>query len=276
MIYPGEAALIRILVVESNTPELCIAARERGHRTPADIYASALTFNDPGLAVERVAPYEKRVDLAAHDEIHGVAFTGSGVDWSTDDARAEPLRHCMEQVFERCLPTIGSCNGMQLAAVVLGGRVGSSPNGLETGVASLIRLDEGLAAHPLLAGRPERFCAPTIHRDEVQVLPDGAVHLVCNPHTAYQAFSYERDGVDFWGTQYHPEMRISDVAHCLGREAFDGADMRADALANAEHDDTAARQLGTSVVELSDPERTTELRNWLHHVHQCHDTRSVA
>lgn len=57
-------------------------------------------------------------DLLGFD---GIVFTGSSVGWNTDDTRAAPLAAVMRDGFAAGVPTLGSCNGMQLAASVLGG-----------------------------------------------------------------------------------------------------------------------------------------------------------
>ena len=61
----------------------------------------------------------------------------------------------MEQVFTHAKPVWGSCNGLQLAAVVLGGSVAASPNGIEIGLAKdMMKTTDG-QAHPMLAAREE-------------------------------------------------------------------------------------------------------------------------
>ena len=104
----------------------------------------------------------------------------------------------MRKVFEAGLPTLGSCNGMQLAASVLGGQSSASPNGREDGLARDVTLTEAGRAHPFMAGRIDGYAAPCVHRDEVSRLPDGAVVLATNNHSEVQAFAYENDGIRFW------------------------------------------------------------------------------
>ena len=77
-----------------------------------------------------VNPYEGILNADDFAGVDGVVFTGSGVSWSTDAPEAACQRAAMELAFDAGLPSWGSCNGMQLAAVVLGGQVAASPNGL--------------------------------------------------------------------------------------------------------------------------------------------------
>ncbi|MEM7208029.1 MAG: type 1 glutamine amidotransferase [Pseudomonadota bacterium] len=257
--------MLRILIVESNTPDMVERSRADGFFAPTDCFVNAMSAMGFEIDFSYCNPYQHSPESSVYDDLDGVIFTGSGVEWSTDAPQAEPLRDAMEAVFRRSLPTYGSCNGMQLAAVVLGGAVAHSPNGQEVGVARIIRLTESLNGHPMLNGRADAYFVPTIHRDEVSVLPAGAVHLACNSHSANQAFAYTRDGVDFWGTQYHPEMRPLDVGNCPKRDgdAFEKNAELAEDLLRVQDDSEAAARLGTTPAEMQVESRALELRNWL-------------
>jgi GMP synthase (glutamine-hydrolysing) len=74
-------------------------------------------------------------------------------------------------------------------------------------------------SHPLLAGRPASYDAPSLHSDEVDMLPPGAVLLAGNRVSAVQAAEIRFDGGVFWGVQYHPELSLDEVAGDLRREA---------------------------------------------------------
>lgn len=250
---------MNILIIEANTPDMVA----RGHAGAAGFVASF-----QGLAAEVtctiVNPYAGQEVVL--DGVDGVVFTGSGVAWSTDAPEAAPQRAAMEAVFAAGLPSWGSCNGMQLGAVILGGAVGASPKGFEVGVAQGTQRVGG--AHPMFAGRGDLWAVPCIHRDEVQRLPEGAVHTAQNDHSPIQGFAYTQNGVDFWGAQYHPELRPTDIATYL--RASDGifaerADLIAD-LDRAEENESAAERIGTSRSALALGQRAMELSNWLAHV----------
>ena len=116
----------KILIVESNPPDLIAA---QGYRA-CDQFKAAFAELEPSVKCRVAEPYATKFQLEKLDDIDGVVFTGSGVNWSVDAKEAAPLRKVMEHVFHSDLPVWGSCNGMQLAAVVLGGSVRPSPNGL--------------------------------------------------------------------------------------------------------------------------------------------------
>lgn len=119
---------MRVLIIEGNPAPIEQATRARGEIGKAGYYGQALQKCDGSIEFDVVRPYERQamLDLGPYD---GAVFTGSGASWATNDVRAWPIQQAMEQVFKAELPSLGSCNGLQLAAVVLGGRTGASPNG---------------------------------------------------------------------------------------------------------------------------------------------------
>ncbi len=249
-----------LLIVEGN-PKSIIA---RGSPEYAIHNMDAFHGIDPSVTFLRAAPYDEDLSDDTLDQADGVIFTGSSVDWDTSAPEAAPQRAAMERVFARGLPVWGSCNGMQLAASVLGGSVGASPNGVEIGLARDVQLTEAGQAHPMMAGRKSGFAVPCIHRDEVQRLPDGAVLIAGNAHSPVQAIVIETGGVDFWGTQYHPEVRPALFA-VPARAHGNGEDLARN-LERAEADETAAEALGAMPGDLRPGQRRTELANWLNHV----------
>lgn len=250
-----------ILIVDSNPEEINAPTRARQGTTTGENYAAALRACREDLQITIVAPYDGE-DAPPLKNFDGVVFTGSGVDWNTDDARAAPLRAVMERVFDAGLPTLGSCNGMQLAASVLGGASDASPNGREDGLAKDIALTEAGKTHPLLQGRRDGYAVPCIHRDEVTRLPEGAVVLAGNAHSQVQAMAYEKDGIKFWGMQYHLEFDPANLAPVLDELGFMASDESAQ-FARIEVEPDAARALGARPEEMRPDVRMTELSNWL-------------
>ncbi len=250
-----------ILIIESNTPELLAIGK-----SASASFLRAFQGLAPELRITVECPYAAPLREDALAGIDGVVFSGSGVAWATDAVEAAPLRAAMEAAFDAGRPVWGSCNGLQLAAVVLGGAVGASPNGMEIGLAKKIAPTDAGKHHPMMAGREDGYCVPCIHRDEVQRLPEGAVLLAGNAHSPVQAMAYQQGGVDFWGAQYHPEMTALDVGTIIGSGAFAneaalGADLR---IADTEPEVTV--RIGGKADSLSPKVRTRELRNWLAHV----------
>ena len=257
----------KILVVEGNSPELVASSRAKGLRSAAEHYSDVLKSLEKTLSIEIVAPYSQSVDFSSEKlaEFSGAVFTGSAVHWSTADPEAHVQRQLMQQLFEASVPTFGSCNGLQLANVVLGGRSADSPMGMEIGLACDIRLTDAGADHALHATRTKSFSAPCVHRDQIGHLPTGAVVTAENPHSI-QAMVFEQGSVRFWGVQYHPELALQQIADYLQSKEGLFAE-QATALTKVNHaiqePDTGVRALGGKAIDLVFDQRTCELRNWL-------------
>lgn len=211
-------------------------------------FAAVLQKLSGSITCSLCAPY---LGQALPDEVFdGVVFTGSAVAWCVDAPEGQALRDIWRQVTRWQVPIWGSCNGMQLAAFMLGGICAASPRGDEEGLAEAITLTDIGREHPMMQGRASQFRVPCVHRDEVQRLPNGAVLLAGNAHSPVQAFAYETADISFWGTQYHPEFSRADVATWL-------AD-RGKSLPDSEEQDGQG--------DLALATRTLELQNWLAHV----------
>lgn len=231
--------MTRILIVDSNGP---------GLRALGPGFAAVLQKLSGSITCSLCAPY---LGQALPDEVFdGVVFTGSAVAWCVDAPEGQALRDIWRQVTRWQVPIWGSCNGMQLAAFMLGGICAASPRGDEEGLAEAITLTDIGREHPMMQGRASQFRVPCVHRDEVQRLPNGAVLLAGNAHSPVQAFAYETADISFWGTQYHPEFSRADVATWL-------AD-RGKSLPDSEEQDGQG--------DLALATRTLELQNWLAHV----------
>jgi GMP synthase (glutamine-hydrolysing) len=252
-----------ILILEGNTPSL-IASGNSG----AAGFVRMLLALVPSLDLRVAAPHGGPIADGLLDGVDAFLFTGSGTSFAADAEEAAPQRALMTRALESGQPVWGSCNGLHLAALALGGEVASSPAGIEVGVAKATTVTTEGSSHPMMEGRANVFTAPTVHRDEVQRAPAGAVVVATNDHSAVQAMVYEQDGVDFWGTQYHPELAARDVAALYLRVPgiFHSHIAMAEDLEAADSDDAAAARLGTSVSALAVHNRARELVNWLAHV----------
>jgi len=249
-----------ILILEGNSPQIVQAGRSY-----AANFTTTLMSIDPGLTITAKNPNLHKITALDFDGLDGIIFTGSAVDWNTSDPRGQAQVDAMREAFKTGLPIWGSCNGFQLMATVLGGDVGASPNGFEGGLARNLNLTEAGKSHPMMKGRKDGDEVPCVHRDEIQKLPEGAVLLAGNAHSPVQAAVYERDGIDYWGAQYHPELTPAFIAGALTRRDAEGyaetiSELKA--LASGE--------------KLTAVNYTLELRNWLAHVNQKKSERLEA
>jgi GMP synthase (glutamine-hydrolysing) len=180
--------------------------------------------------------------------------------------------------FAYDVPVWGSCWGLQLATVALGGSVRRNLRGRELPIARAITVTEAGRGHPLLASRPAVFDALCSHLDEIETVPANALVLAANELSDVQAIAVSTsEGGSFHGTQYHPEHTLEVSAALielrageLVDEGFGATCGEIVAMANdlrALHTDPTRRDISWRygiASEILDPaRRTTEIGNWL-------------
>ena len=201
---------LNILVVEGCSEEILVTQETAGTSFGAEVYRKALLLNAPEASIDIAFPYaphrnRKLLPLETYD---GFALTGSAVAWGAEMPEAKPYLAYVDTVLKTGKPVLGSCWGMQTIAVLLGGMSGPNPKGSEVGIARNIRLTEAGGNHPLFEGMPDTFDSPCWHRDHVTRLPEGAVLLASNAVSDVQAMAYTRNGIDYMGFQFHPEVPL--------------------------------------------------------------------
>ncbi len=128
-------------------------------------------------------------------------------DKSPIDARMEAqVFALMPQVVARDHPFMGCCYGLGVLAHHLGGEVSKARYGEPVGPSNCEMTQAG-RDDPLTRGLPARFDAFVGHKEAVQVLPEGAVHLVRSPACPVQMIRY---GQNVYATQFHPEADAHD------------------------------------------------------------------
>ena len=209
----------RILVVDGNVAEIRDRQRAALGYDSGTGYAQVLGRLMPELQCEIIRPADAApalptgMNLADFD---GVTITGSALNVYHGGGPVERQVEIAKAVCEAGVPFFGSCWGLQIAVVAAGGQVQKNPRGREFGFARRIQLNEAGRAHPLFAGKPAVYEAPTIHRDEIGALPAGATVLASNDMGLQAAAFTHRRGT-FWGVQYHPEYDYLDIAAAAER-----------------------------------------------------------
>ena len=141
----------------------------------------------------------------------GVAITGSALNIYDGGVHIERQIELARAVFAAGVPFFGSCWGLQVAVTAAGGRVRRNPRGREFGFARRIELGEAGRRHEMFTAKPTVFEAITVHRDDVDQLPDSTVVLAKND-MGLQALEVRSGRGTFWGVQYHPEYSYNELA----------------------------------------------------------------
>lgn len=123
-------------------------------------------------------------------------------DKSPAEARIEAAcLGLMPQITALDHPFLGCCYGIGILGHHLGAEVSKARYGEPVGPSRCWLTPEG-ARDPLLADMPARFDAFVGHKEALQALPRGAVHLIESGPCPFQMI---RHGQNVYATQFHPE-----------------------------------------------------------------------
>jgi len=123
------------------------------------------------------------------------------------EARIEAqLLTLMPEILARDFPFMGCCYGLGLLAHALGGEVSKARYGEPVGPSACELTPDG-RSDPLTGDLEPAFTALVGHKEAVQALPDGCVHLVRSDPCPMQMIRY---GDNVYATQFHPEADARD------------------------------------------------------------------
>jgi len=126
---------------------------------------------------------------------------------SPTEARIEAqIMGLMPQITGTDHPFMGCCYGLGILAAHLGGDVSKARYSEPVGP-SACQLTPEAASDPMTAGLPDTFDAYVGHKEAVQALPPGCVHLVASAPCPFQMVRY---GHNVYATQFHPEADAAD------------------------------------------------------------------
>ena len=126
---------------------------------------------------------------------------------SATDARIEAqIMALMPQIIAADHPFMGCCYGLGILAHHLGGNVSKAQFGEPVGT-STCRTTKAAHSDPLTKGLAPQFDAFVGHKEAVQDLPPGCVHLLASDPCPYQMIRY---GQNVYATQFHPEADAHD------------------------------------------------------------------
>jgi GMP synthase (glutamine-hydrolysing) len=218
----GATPMLRILIADG-APSAW-QARLSGIGVPSNqtMFETAIRLHDADAicVTVNIADGEMLPSGSALTDYHAVMLPGSPLHVYDTELPVTRQIDFLRAAFATHLPIWGSCWGLQLATVVLGGSVRGNAQGREFGIARRITLTDAGRAHAVLGHRPIAFDALCSHLDEVQTLPPGAQTLAGNAHSAVQAMAAPTPGGGgFLGVQYHPEHDLTFSASLMQARA---------------------------------------------------------
>ncbi len=274
--------MARILIMEGNTKDRRARAASLGVRSSSEIYTIAIRAHFPDLSIDVMNAADEDWSIPEarrYADYDGFVISGSSLHaYDTDFAVTNQIA-VLKDVAEAGVPILGSCWGLQIAAVAGGGEVAFNPKGREVGFARKLYKTEAGVDHALLSGRPPVFDAPCIHYDEVIRLPNNATLLASNDHSLVQAAVIPLGASEVWAVQYHPEFDLRQLAQLYTLYAddmitqgfFANADeivAYCDLLSRLETDRTnggLAWQIGVDEDIVDDTRRRSEIIAWVMH-----------
>lgn len=118
------------------------------------------------------------------------------------EARAEAeILGLLPEIIARDMPFLGCCAGIGILAYHLGAEVSKSRFGEPVSAVEAQVTDDG-RNDPLLKGLPRAFNVLVGHKEAVQDLPEGAVHLIAGEACPFQMIRVKQN---VYATQFHPE-----------------------------------------------------------------------
>jgi len=270
-----------LLVCEGNTAELRAKQVAAGGQIMSDGYADLLRELLPGAVVDICYPADPGTNLpiGGLEGYDGVAITGSALNVYDGGPEVTGQIELAREVLKTKTPLFGSCWGLQVVTVAAGGTVRPNPKGREIGIGRRIALTQAGRTHPMYRGKGSVFDAVTVHLDEVEILAPGTTVLAANAQSDVQAAEIVVDGAVAWGTQYHPEFSLGDMAAIVRRYGsrlmregfFADAAARDHYVADLEmldrnpDDKPLAWRYGMDETVLDRRVRSTEIANWIAH-----------
>jgi GMP synthase (glutamine-hydrolysing) len=270
----------RLLVIEGNSPQTMAEHVAAGGTPSSKGYSDLLRELMPGASVDICYPGDSAATLpagAALEGYDGVAITGSALHVYNGGPEVMRQVDLVKAALGTGTPIFGSCWGLQVIAAAAGGSIRKNPKGREIGFGRGIRLTEAGRKHPMYVGKLDVFNAPTVHLDEVEVLPPGTTVLASNAMSSVQAVEIRTNGSVAWGVQYHPEYPLRELAAIVRRigtrligEGFFADDLDMIAFAqdlDSLDRDPACKRLswrhGISQNVLDKKLRVSEVANWI-------------
>lgn len=206
----------KILVVEGNAKATSDVMTALGGTPYGISYAALLESMSPSVECSVVYPSEDGIDClpsgTTFSDFAGIVWTGSALNCYTGQTEVTNQIELAKDAFDSGTPIFGSCWGLQVMTMALGGSVRCNPKGRELGIGRCISLSPEGRNHPMYSGKLGVFEAFEVHMDEIDVVPEGAVVLAGNAMSDVQAMAVERGASSFWGVQYHPEFDFATMA----------------------------------------------------------------
>lgn len=149
---------------------------------------------------------ENKIDSKIVDQYDAVILGGTG-EFAVYNQEKLPFLEDVYKLIRYCyqknIPLLGVCFGIQLAAIAFDGEVKYMPEKKEAGN-YLVTLSEEGKRDLIFENMPEKFYAVIGHMDFVTKVPESAIVLASSERCPVQAITFP--GKKFYVFQFHPEL----------------------------------------------------------------------
>ena len=257
-----------LLVVEGNLKEENDNFKKNGIPTHTESLKESLSYYTKDLNIDVFNPCSERSFDKILPEIkkyHGLIWGGSSLNIYNDCIEIRRQIAFMKECFKYINKILAICWGMQVAVTAAGGSVKKSNNGAHIGIANNIEINENGINHPLYKSKRKKFNSPAFNFDEVETLPEGAIHLASNKINKIQSLNFKSGVSDVWGLQYHPEITYHKMISLIKfrkNKLINSRKCFKDEKEIEEHINFIEKEIKISEKE----SRMLELRNWLNYL----------
>ncbi len=207
---------MNILIIDGYSKKSRENLQKAGMSFAWQLYARMLKTYMPEAEYTVFHPSDAQAQFPSAEDL----ILYSGIIWTGADLNInhEHIPSIVSQIelaktaYEVGIPSFGSCWGIQIAAKAAGGSVEPNPKGREMGIGRKIRLTPEGLDHPMMKGKNPVFDGFESHYDMVFDVPEGGTVLAVNDFTGVQALCVKHKKGTFWGTQYHPEYNLHEMA----------------------------------------------------------------
>jgi len=259
---------LNLLIVEGNLQKENKNFKQNGIPTHAESLKESLLYYTNDLNIDVFNPCsEKNFDkiLPEIKKYHGLIWGGSSLNIYNDCIEIKRQIAFMKECFKNINKILAICWGMQVAVTAAGGSVKKATNGAHIGIANNIEINENGINHPLYKSKCKTFNSPAFNFDEVETLPEGAIHLASNKINKIQSVNFKSGVSDVWGLQYHPEITYHKMITLIK--------FRKDKLINSRKCFKDEKEIEEHInfiekeIKISQKEsRMLELKNWLNYL----------
>jgi GMP synthase (glutamine-hydrolysing) len=273
---------LRFLIIDGYPKHSRDELEQAGMKLAWKLFADMLLQHLPQAAYDVLLPSDPGMEMPSEKDLReyaGILWTGCNLTiYDTANQSVRSQVKLAKNAYEVGVPSFGSCWGIQMAAFAAGGKVEMNPKGREMGMGRKIHQTPEAHGHPMFEGKPSVFEGFVSHDDMVTKLPPGGVLLAGNSFSPIQAIAVTHKNGTFWGTQYHCEYDLHEMARLIvarekkliatgflhSHEDLVELVERMEALYKEPSRKDLRWQLAIDDDVLSDSIRQCEFVNWLH------------